>query len=267
LREYTRLPAARADVVRAFCAQLAADWSIEVWPHFWNAGGQWEIDWEQLPGGRPAKTEVARALAAHRGASRHAANIVLSTAVGDVIRQARADLEPGAAVVLDTETTDLDGVVIEIAVIDPATGQVLLDTLVNPDGVPVADDARAVHGISDEELAGAPRWADVAPHFLAAVTGRRILAYNAGFDYGRIAATHARAGLDTAQLPRFSRWDCLMEAQSAWLRIGRWLRLGGGHRARGDAEAARQVLLRLAAPADAYPGRVEPGPTGVGRRI
>lgn len=252
LREYTRLPVARADVVRAFCAQLAADWSIEVWPHFWNAGDQWEVDWEQLPGGRPAKTEVAQALAAHCGASRHAANIVLSTAVGDVIRQARADLEPGAAVVLDTETTDLDGVVVEIAVIDAATGQVLLDNLVNPDGVPVADGARAVHGISDEELAGAPRWADVAPDFLAAVSGRRILAYNAGFDHGRIAATHARADLDTAQLPRFSRWDCLMEAQSVWLRIGRWLRLGGGHRARGDAEAARQVLLRLAAPTDAY---------------
>jgi hypothetical protein len=71
-------------------------------------------------------------------------------------------------------------------------------------------------------------------------------------DHGRIAATHARADLDTAQLPRFSRWGCLMEAQSVWLRIGRWLRLGGSHRARSDAEAARQVLLRLAAPADAY---------------
>ena len=43
-----------------------------------------------------------------------------------------------------------------------------------------------------------------------------------------------------------------MEAQSIWLRIGRLLRLGGGHRARGDAEAARQVLIRLAASADAY---------------
>lgn len=42
-----------------------------------------------------------------------------------------------------------------------------------------------------------------------------------------------------------------MEAQSACLRIGRWLRLGGGHR-RGAAKAARQVLQRLAAPADAY---------------
>jgi hypothetical protein len=94
LREYTRLPAARADVVRAFCAQLAADWSIEVWPHFWNAGDQWEIDWEQLPDGRPDEAEVARALAAHRGGSRHAACIVFSTAVGDVIRQAAPILNP-----------------------------------------------------------------------------------------------------------------------------------------------------------------------------
>jgi hypothetical protein len=251
LREFTRLPAARADVVRAFCYQLAADWSIEVWPHFWNAGDQWEIDWEQLPDGRPAKAEVARALAAHRGASKHAGSVVLSTAVGDVIRQARADLEPGRACVVDTETSDLDGVVVEIAVIDAATGRVLLDTLVNPDGVEVEDGARAVHGISDEELAGAPRWADVAPDFLAVVAGRRILAYNAAFDHGRIAATHAHAGLDTAQLPAPGRWDCLMQAQSTWLRIGRWLPLGAGHRARGDADAARRVLQQLAAPAAA----------------
>jgi DNA polymerase III epsilon subunit-like protein len=153
---------------------------------------------------------------------------------------------------INTETSDLDGIVVEIAVIDAATGQVLLDTLVNPDGVPVEPGARAVHGISDEELAGAPRWADVVPEFLAAVDGRRILAYNSVFDHSRVRATHAHAGLPMGQLPPFSRWDCLMEAQSVWLRIGRWLRLGAGHRARGDAEAARQVLLRLAAPIEAY---------------
>jgi DNA polymerase III epsilon subunit-like protein len=252
LREHTRLPVARADVVRAFCDQLADSYSIEVWPHFRNAGDQWEIDWEQLPDGRPAKAEVAAALAAHRGASKYTESIVLSTAAGDVIRQARADLEPGAAVVIDTETTGLSGVVVEIAVIDAATGQVLLDTLVSPDGVPVEDGARAIHGISDAELAAAPRWADVVPGFLAAVGGRRILAYNATFDCGRIAATHAHAGLDATWLPSPHRWDCLMEARSTWLRIGRWVPLGGSHRARGDAEAARQVLRHLATPVESY---------------
>jgi hypothetical protein len=160
----------------------------------------------------------------------------LSTEVGDVIRQARADLEPGAAVVLDTETTGLDGVVIEIAVIDAATGQVLLDTLVNPGGVPVEDGARAVHGISDRELAAAPCWADVVPAYLAAVAGRRVLAYNAAFDRERIAVTHARAGLRAMQLPPSARWDCLMEARSAWLRVGRWFPL----------DAARLLCWRAA---------------------
>jgi hypothetical protein len=255
LREHTRLPARRAEVIRAFCAQLADEWGVEVWPHFWNAGDRWEIDWEQRANGHPTKAEVTAALAAHRGASKHTDRITLSTVVGDVIRQARADLQPGAAVVLDTETTDLDGIVVEIAVIDAATGEVLLDTLVNPDGVPVEDGARAVHGIDDDSLAGAARWADVVPDFLAAVDGRRILAYNASFDAGRIAATHAHAGLEAAQLPGPDRWGCLMEAQSAWLRIGRWLPLGGGHRARGDAEAARQILQQLAAPVEAYRAR------------
>lgn len=53
LREHTRLPAARAEVVRAFCARLGSDGSVEVWPHFWNAGDQWEIDWEQRPNDHP----------------------------------------------------------------------------------------------------------------------------------------------------------------------------------------------------------------------
>lgn len=39
---------------------------------------------------------------------------------------------------INTETTDLDGVVIETAVVDACTGQVLLDTLVNPGGIPVS---------------------------------------------------------------------------------------------------------------------------------
>ena len=44
LREHTRLPISRAQAVRAFCAQLSADYSVEVWPHWWNAGDRWKID-------------------------------------------------------------------------------------------------------------------------------------------------------------------------------------------------------------------------------
>lgn len=248
LREHTRLPATRARIIRAFCQEVGSRWGVEVWPRFWNAADCWEIDWELREDGHPAKAEVGAALAAHRGASKYTASVTLSTAVGEVINWARACLRPGAAVVVDTETTDLDGVVIEIAVVDACTGQTLLDTLVNPGGVPVGDGARAVHGISDDELAGAPGWADVLPAFLAAVGRRRILAYNAEFDSSVIAATHRHAGLPDAALPPRGRWDCLMNARSAWARVGYWMPLGGGHRALGDALDARTVLQAIAAP-------------------
>ncbi|MER6152876.1 hypothetical protein ACFYRD_38360 [Streptomyces hirsutus] len=40
-------------------------------------------------------------------------------------------------------------------------------------------------------------------------------------------------------------WYCLMQEYADWLGVRRWLRLGGGHRAAGDCEAARQVLLKI----------------------
>lgn len=41
-------------------------------------------------------------------------------------------LRLGSARILDVETTGLNGAVVEIAIIDAATGQTLLATLVNP---------------------------------------------------------------------------------------------------------------------------------------
>ncbi|MER5424379.1 3'-5' exonuclease [Streptosporangium roseum] len=253
LREHTRLPATRAAAVRAFCDQLGADYGVEVWPRWWNAGDRWEIDWELREDGHPTKAEVAAALAAHHGASRYADQITLSTAVGEVIRWARQCQRPGEAVVADVETTGLDGVVVEIAVVDAYDGRELLNTLVHPGGVPIEAGARAVHGIGDDQLADAPTWQQVLPAFLTAVNGRRILAYNASFDRQAVAATHAHAGLDPAELPGAARWECLMEARSTWARVGRWLPLGGGHRALGDAHEALAVLQALGAPSQSTP--------------
>ncbi|MFI6513286.1 exonuclease domain-containing protein [Streptosporangium sp. NPDC050855] len=248
LREHTRLPATRAAAVHAFCTQLGDTYSVEVWPRWWNAGDTWTIDWELNEDGHPTKAEVAAALAAHHGARPYADQITLSTAVGRVIRWARTCQQPGEAVVLDTETTGLHGVIVEICVLDACNGRVLLDTLVRPEGVGVEPGARAVHGITDAELADAPTWQQVLPDLLAAIGDRRILAYNADFDRRAVAATHANAGLDPAVLPGGDRWECLMEALSTWYRIGRWLPLDGGHRARADALAALNVLRTLGAP-------------------
>ncbi|MEU1436367.1 hypothetical protein ABZ438_20070 [Streptomyces sp. NPDC005786] len=54
-----------------------------------------------------------------------------------------------------------------------------------------------------------------------------------------------RAGKKPGYLEPRESWYCLMNAYAAWLGSPRWLRLGGGHRAAGNALAARHVLVRM----------------------
>ena len=163
-------------------------------------------------------------------------------------------LAPGAAVILDTETTDLPGAICDIAVVDAATGAVLLDSLVDP-RAPITLGASWVHGLTDAEVAGASCWPEVLPQLLEVTRGRQILAYNAEFDAGVIRADCHRYGLDPGHLGDADRWGCLMTRRSDWARRRRWLPLEGGHRALADAHAALDVLRTLAA----YPGPVRPG--------
>lgn len=169
--------------------------------------------------------------------------ILCGASVDEVRTWAHEMITPGAAVIVDVETTDLDGAVIEVAVIDASSGDVLLDTLVDPGPVRIAPEAAAVHGIAALDLLRAPRWCDVARQMCAAVSGRLILAYNADFDHGRIAADCRRANVVCDMTDR-ARWQCVMAARS--VAAGTRLRLAGGHRALSDAHATRSVLLGLA---------------------
>jgi hypothetical protein len=65
-------------------------------------------------------------------------------------------LPPGRAEGCGFESTDFDGAILEIAVIDAATGAVLLDTLVDPGAVPIHPAAAAVHGINADQLVAPP---------------------------------------------------------------------------------------------------------------
>jgi len=170
--------------------------------------------------------------------------VELATEAGAAMRWARAMREPGRAVIVDTETTDLDGYVVEIAAVDAATGDTLLNTLVHP-GAPIQPGAYWVHGISD---ADAPPWSQVLPQLLAATAGRTVLAYNASFDAGVIARHTRRDGLDLGHLGDDGRWSCLMGRRSDWELCRRWLRLGGGHRALGDCQTAYELLCAMTAP-------------------
>lgn len=159
---------------------------------------------------------------------------------------AQAMRQPGRAVILDTETTDLYGAIIEVAVIDAATGTTLINTLVDPGPIVLNPEAITVHGITAQQLVGAPTWPQVWPTLAAVTASRRVLAYNAAYDHAVIAVDCARHHLHPRHLGNIDTWDCLMDRRCEGLEPGRRLALGGGHRALGDTHAARAVLHQLA---------------------
>ncbi|NAZ86465.1 3'-5' exonuclease [Kineococcus sp. T90] len=182
------------------------------------------------------------------------------------------------AVLLDTETTDLHGALVELAVLDAATGKVLLNTLVNPHS-PIAAAAQVVHGISDADVAGAPDLAEVWPQLLTALAGRQVLAWNATYDAQVLTQAATDAGLPwpselSTDAPRGHldpvtglppAWRCLMRTDAAFRMSQRWHALRGTHRAIGDCRAALQRLRVLAAPgASRTPHRV-PAPLSTRR--
>ncbi|WP_419707946.1 3'-5' exonuclease [Promicromonospora sp. NFX87] len=238
---------ARATVVRRALADLSDRFGTEVWAWFNPYFGRWECDYERHDD-TPTVTQFREAIAEHPALTKYADDITVSTRAGAAIRWARAMRAPGAAVILDTETTGLEGFAVEIAVVDAATGDVLLDTLVQP-SCPIEDGARTVHKIEDSELATAPALAEVWPQLLEVTRGRIVLAYNAPFDRDVVERHAQRDGLELAHLGEPERWQCLMAARSDWLMTAWNLRLDGGHRALEDCIAARDLLTQMTEPA------------------
>ena len=112
---------------------------------------------------------------------------------------AAARLRRNDAVILDTETTDLHGDVIQLSVID-LHGTTLLSTLIRPLS-PISDTAANVHGITDADVAGAPSMTEVAPRLQAVTRDKWVLAYNAPFDReallrnpGRVSGRRCQVG-------------------------------------------------------------------------
>jgi DNA polymerase-3 subunit epsilon len=181
---------------------------------------------------------------------------------------AKAYLQAGDFVVLDSETTGLGGrdEVIELALVH-SSGTVLFSSLIQPQDPQRPDLATHIHGITNAMLADAPRFVDVWP-LIAAILRRfrRVLVYNAAFDRRMLAATATRYGL---RVPG-GAWECLMEQYAVY--YGDWSSyhqsytwqsldmacadlavsvVGEAHRASADALSALGVLKALAARADA----------------
>jgi DNA polymerase III epsilon subunit-like protein len=164
---------------------------------------------------------------------------------------------PGKYVVLDTETTGLYGEIIELSIVD-INGNVLFDKLLRPK-CEIEEGAMAVHGITDDMVAGARTFAEEWPEIHAALTDRVLIAYNVGFDRERLEHTAKVHGVSLPILV----WRCLMMKYAAfWGAPGRyedvaWQKLGDAcvqqgvifeqaHRALGDALATAALIRRLA---------------------
>lgn len=165
---------------------------------------------------------------------------------------------------LDVETTGRDPItdrVIELGIVVGQRGQVVRrhNWMINPER-PIAEDARAVHGISDDDVKDAPVFAAVAGEIIEALKGTVLAAYNAGFDKAFLFAEMERAEVETnvvASLQRKVEWmDPLVWARELYAeersrglgdmaaRLG--IKLENAHRASDDAEAALHVLYKMA---------------------
>ncbi|HMA13674.1 MAG TPA: exonuclease domain-containing protein, partial [Kiloniellaceae bacterium] len=160
------------------------------------------------------------------------------------------------AVAIDTETTGLDvrqDRVVEIAAVrlGPQGLTEHIARLVAP-GAPIPPSATAVHGITDEEVAGAEPFAPVMAAVAEWIGNAVVVGYSVGFDLAVLRAEHERHGLAWTP-PRSLCVRHLLQlvapelpSQSLEL-AARWLGVESGerHRALGDAETAGRIFHAL----------------------
>lgn len=94
---------------------------------------------------------------------------------------AREIIESGNLVSIDTETTDLYGTVVQVALVDVVTSNVLYESLVHTDQE-ISNGAYEVHGISQDDIKDAPTFESVSCDIANIMEGRRWTAFNLDFD-------------------------------------------------------------------------------------
>jgi len=141
--------------------------------------------------------------------------------------------------------------IIEVGALKLAGGKVTdhFLTLVDP-GIPVPADATAVHGLTDADLAGQPKIADIFPAFVTFLGDGALVAHNLKFDLSFLARTARELGLrrpgnatiDLIGLARHYRPGLASYAlENLAARAG--ILNPAPHRALGDAAVASELFL------------------------
>ena len=150
----------------------------------------------------------------------------------------------------DTETTGLGNKsqVVEVAVVD-SRENVIFHRRVRPT-VRIDPEAEQVHGISETNLANAPKWDEVHDAFCNAIRGKTVVFYNASFDQRLLRQTMDAYGLKTPE--EISKSECAMQVMKQW--TGKRVSLvnaaegldldyaGNAHSAVGDAVTTCRVM-------------------------
>lgn len=163
-------------------------------------------------------------------------------------------------IVLDTETTGLDPLtgdrVIEVAAVELfnllPTGEVF-HSLIDPER-DIPAEASRIHGFTNGDVAGKPKFADLADRLLAFLGDADIIAHNAPFDFGFLDAELFRC--NRPALDRRRMIDSLAMAKARYpgmpnnldalcRRLGVDNSMRGSHNAILDCQLLAQVYLEL----------------------
>jgi len=167
-------------------------------------------------------------------------------------------LPPGDLVVVDVETTGWladEANITEIGAVRISPGRPMAEfsALVDP-GQPIPPHITELTGICDAMVTGAPTIGEVLPRFLTFAAAGAIVAHNAPFDIGFLAAACERCGIawpqgaviDTAVLSRMLLGpDDVPDNRLATLATHFGARTEPCHRALADAKATATVLTGL----------------------
>lgn len=153
---------------------------------------------------------------------------------GRAVAWARALLRRDDWLLLDTETTELSGYMVEIAIVRP-DGSTAFESLLNPQRG-IEGSAQLIHGIAPEMVQDAPTFVQLEPQLRALLHGKTVVVYNAEYDANvlrrEVDRLHLRALRAAMPEPHASadkqrewlaRYNGCFEAGRAWIDAVNWV--------------------------------------------